>query len=87
MKISFLIQTGSCCWGRGPTLEQAAQQCLKAGAKLRDAASLSIFIHPTEDPKPRVTEHGLGLEYASGSERIYCGQHWTLGQLAQGGAA
>ena len=69
MKKSFLVQSFG-YWGRGPSLAEAAAQCVKAGAPKYDLCTVDLFVHPTEDPKPAICHGGMSIEYVQGSEKI-----------------
>lgn len=67
MKKAFLVQSFG-YWGRGPSLAEAAAQCVKAGASKYDLCTVDLFVHPSEDPKPEI---GMSaVEYVQGSEKI-----------------
>lgn len=66
-------------WGAGTTVEAAAKKCIDAGASRRDKASLRLILG---DDKPEVDGHGY-LVREQGSECIYMGMGFKLGDLAQ----
>lgn len=66
-------------WGRGETIAEAAQQCVKAGAKRNEKASLRLILG---DPKPTVSNDGY-LSRAPGSEMHYLGMGFRLGNLLE----
>lgn len=50
MKTNYLV-VGPCTFGIGKTINEAAQNCLKAGCRKTANATLIQYIHPTKDPE------------------------------------
>ena len=66
------------CWGRGPTLKEAAQQCEKAGAKPKDYVIADLVIG---DDKPSITHHGMVIEHHHNARIVRVGTSFKLGAL------
>lgn len=79
MKQKFLVMTLG-FWGRGNTLREAAQNCLRSGASRKQSAAVKLYLHPEEDPDPELL-NALQIAYTAGSQVIDIGSPFKLGQL------
>ena len=64
-------------WGRGNTLGDAAQNCLRAGARRKDDCYAQLVIG---DDKPEITSGGM-LEREQGSDVLRIGNLFKLSVL------
>jgi len=80
MKNAFLVQAPG-YWGRGPTLKEAAQACVKAGARPISDVIVDLVIG---DDKPAITNNGMNIEHDKDAQIIRIGTSfrlWTLTRL------
>lgn len=77
MKKAFLVQCLG-YWGRGKTLKEAAQNCLRAGAKRPDFVIVDLVLG---DDTPEVSQGGMNLLLAEGAQIIRIGTNFELKHL------
>ena len=68
-------------WARHERLDEAVRLAMSHGAGRNDKATVELYVHPTEDPKPAVINGGMNVQYREGTTKIHVITGIRLGAL------